>query len=353
MKIAIDVSSVVYGTGVSVYTKNLVNNLAKLDKNNNYLLFGGSLRQYNNLKTAFKNMDTKYYRMPPLAMNYLFNHTNVPVNLFTGKIDLYHASDWTLPAASCLTITTVHDLAPIKYPQYTPAKIVRTHKVRLERAKKMASKIIAVSQSTKTDLVEMGFNANKIVVIYEAADPLPRVDKATEDNILNKFNLEKNNFLLNVGTNPRKNNANIALTFEQLHKKGIVDKFVVTGNLPKNKVKNINYLGFVSDTELAVLYKNAAVLVYASMYEGFGIPILQAFEAGCPVVTSQVSSLPEVAGNAAVLVNPMQSEDIAVGIMSAIRNKKTLIKKGKLQAKKFSWQKCANQTLEVYNSLAK
>lgn len=352
MKIAIDVSSVVYGTGVSVYTKNLVKNLNKFDKQNEYLLFGGSLRQFNNLKSTFSpQIRSKYYRLPPLAANYLFNYINIPVNLFTGKIDLYHASDWTQPTASCPTVTTVHDLSPIKFPQYTPKKIVNTHKIRLGRAKKMADKIIAVSNSTKDDLIQMGFDKNKIVVIYEAADKLPEMGKLEENQILSKFNLKSGQFLLNIGTNPRKNNSNIAKAFENLSKKGVVGKFAVTGTKPASPIHGIDYLGYVSDSELAVLYKNAACLTYTSLYEGFGIPVLQAFDHNCPVVTSNNSSLPEVAGDAAILVNPNEPDDIASGIKKAIMNKNNLTKKGKLQAKKFSWQKCAKETLTIYNSL--
>lgn len=352
MKISIDVSSVIYGTGVSVYTKNLVNNLVKIDKQNDYLLFGGSLRRFEELKYAFNTkFEHKYYYLPPLAMNYLFNYINIPVNLLTGKVDIYHSSDWTQPVANCPVVTTVHDLSPLKYPRYTPARVVRTHQVKLERAKKMASKIIAVSNSTKNDLIEMGFDKDKIVVISEAADPLPIVTQADQQKILFKYSLKKGDYILNVGTNPRKNNENIANAFETLNKKGIVEKFVVTGNIPQKKINNINYLGFVSDLELAVLYKNATCLVYASLYEGFGIPVLQAFEANCPVVTSNISSLPEVAGYAAILVNPREPDDIAEGIIKAIKDRTSLSKRGHAQASKFTWKKCAKQTLSVYNSL--
>lgn len=330
MKTAIDISNIVYGTGVSVYTKNLVKNLLGVDRKNKYILFAGTLRRKKDIlnfaKTLKGNFEVKIFPFPPTLADLFWNRLHIlPIESFVGKIDLYHSSDWAQAPSSAKKITTIHDLAPILLPNETHPKIVAVHKRRLNLVKKEVDKIIVPSQATKKDLIKLGFK-QEIVVIPEAA----------EDFFKHTPNKSSEKYLLSYGTSKRKNITRVKKAASQLNL-----ELKIIGQPP---------LGFVTNEKLISLYSNALCLVYPSLMEGFGLPILQAFKCGCPVVTSNTSSLPEVAGDAAILVDPYSVTSIKNGITSAIKNRNTLIKKGIVQAKKFTWQKSARETLKVYQS---
>lgn len=353
MKIGIDISQIVYGTGVSVYTKSLLASLLAVDKENSYVLFGGSLRRMATMKELVSNLggqyESKFYRLPPTALDVLWNRVHrISIERFVGKVDIYHSSDWAQAPSEAFRVTTIHDLAPIKFPRWTHARIVSAHQRRLEWVKKEVDRIIVPSKSTKNDLVELGFDESRIRVIYEA--PEERYKKASEGEVSEmkrKFRLN-DNYLLMVGTSERKNLKNIIRGFE-LSREG-ERQLAITGNKPEGvrETRGVKYLGYVSDADLVRLNTGAEALVYATLYEGFGLPILQAMACECPVVTSNKSSMPEVAGEAAVLVNPDDPDDIASGVKKILKNRDVYIKKGKENVKRFSWEKAARETLEVY-----
>ncbi len=355
MKIVIDVSPVIYGTGVSVYTRNLVHSLAKIDSTNQYTLFGGSLRRKKELESfaksiQAKNFHRKFINLPPIAMSFLWNrlHTFKIENL-VGKVDVFHSSDWTQPPSSAFKVTTIHDLVPIRFPETSHPKIVAAHKKRLEWVCKEVDCVIAVSEFTKQEIIELtGIDAKKIVVIPEAGSDLTR--PSTDKIELTKKAHGLKDYLLVVGADPRKNVENIIKAFEKVKTKNKSLQLAIVGRpwKPLKQSKDVIELGHVSREELLRLYSGAQGLVYVSLYEGFGLPILEAMELGCPVVTSNISSMPEVAGSAAELVNPHDTDSIAKGINNLLANKKVYINKGLKQVKKFSWDKTAKMTLEVY-----
>lgn len=360
MKIAIDISQIVYGSGVSVYTKNLVENLLKIDKKNEYLLCGGSLRRQNELNEfASKlngNFSTKFYPVPPVIADFIWNrmHT-IPIEKIIGKVDVFHSSDWTQPPSQAFKVTTIHDLAPILFPNLFPRDIVRdivkAHKRRLDRVMREVDRIISPSESTKTDLVNLGFDENKIRVIEEAPSKIYRPANSEQiQNIKNKYHIS-GNYLLAVGMNPRKNTENIIKAFD-LARSGKDLKLIFTG-IPKymkvEENRNIRIAGYVTEEEMSILYSGAGALVYPSFYEGYGLPILEAFACKCPVVTSNISSLPEVAGKAAIIVDPTDVDSIAVGILSALKNHKNLVERGLTRLKNYSWEVTSRKTLAVYN----
>jgi len=367
MKIAIDVSQVVHPGGVGVYTRNLVNNLLKIDKENEYLLFGASLRKYQLLQQPFLGeFTTKFYPLPPTIMEFIFNQLRFPpIEFFTGKIDLFHSSDWIEPKANCLKVTTVHDLAPIIYPEMHDIKIVEVFKRKLKLVKKESKTIIAVSSSTKNDLVnKIGISEEKIKVIYEAVDENFAKIK-TDENILKRFNL-KSFIISDALKNERKNLRNLLNAFENLQDKNL--QLVLPGEslwgeekiktiIEKSSLKDkIIMTGMLSLGELKALYKNATVAVFPSFYEGFGLAILEAMSCGCPVITSNISSLPEVAGDAALLINPHDIVAISQGIEKVINDESfcdSLRKKGFVQVKKFSWERAAKETSELYKEVGK
>jgi glycosyltransferase involved in cell wall biosynthesis len=357
MRIAIDISQIVYGTGVSVYTKNLVENLLKIDLNNEYKLFGGSFRRRGELTeylNGLKNYNFKSNTFPvaPFIADLFFNRVRiVSIERLIGKADVFHSSDWTQPPSSAFNVTTIHDLVPILFPEWSDPKITDVHKRRLELVKKEVDVVIVPSHATKKDLMRMGFTADKIKVIPEAVDPaIKKSSKKRIKELRKKYNLNKS-FLLSVGITPRKNTQRIIDAFNRLSIDGLDLVLIGHPHMPINTKKNIKVLGHINQEDIAPFYTAAEALVYPSLYEGFGLPILEAFTCGTPVVTSHTGSMKEVAGSAAVLVDPISTESIADGIRTALERPDTYIQKGVKKAREYSWKKCAVETLEVYNKV--
>ena len=353
MKIGIDISQVIYGTGVSVYTKNLVENLLKIDDKNSYLLFGGSLRRKDDLKKFTNGLKGNYKEkisfLSPKLADFLWNRLHIiKIESFIGKVDVFHSSNWTQPPSNAFKVTTVHDLAPIRYPQLMDESLISNTKIGMKWIKKEVDKIIVPSNATRKDLELLGIPARKVVVIPEAADPFYKaVSKFEVDKIKNKYNLS--NYILGVGVGERKN-SNRLIEAYKLVKDKLNVQLVFVGQAPSNftKEKDVIFLGHVSNFDLRNLYGGAYCLAYPSLYEGFGLPILQAFACSSPVLTSNISSMPEVAGDAAVLVDPFNVESISEGLLKVGKMSEALVKKGLQQVKKYSWETTAKMTLDVY-----
>ncbi len=355
MKISIDISQIIYDTGVSLYTKSLVQALLKIDPLNKYLLFGGSLRRKSELEAFVKpylneRVTSKLIPIPPLALSFLWNRLHkVPVETFIGKVDVFHSSDWTQPPTGAYKVTTIHDLAPLRFPEISHPNIVSAHKHRLEWVKREVDKVIAVSEATKSEIIDLlGISENKIIVIPEAGSNLVRPSNEKIKLTKNEFGLDK--YLLVVGADPRKNVENIIHAYKKVKLNNKSLQLVIIGTAWKAlpKVDGVVELGHISRAKLNYLYSGAEALVYASTYEGFGLPILEAMTLGCPVVTSNISSMPEVAGKAAELVNPYDVDSIAEGITRVLTDRLKYVAQGIKQARRFSWEETAKKTLEVY-----
>jgi glycosyltransferase involved in cell wall biosynthesis len=354
MKIAIDVSQIIYGTGVSHYRENLVKNLLKIDFKNEYVVFGGSLRRYFELKESMSRLGTGFRTkplvVPPTLAHILWNKLHM-LNLETliGGVDVVHTSDWAEPPSNAYKVTTVHDLVPVKYPDLTPAIIVKTHRERMKWVKKESQIIIVPSKSTMNDLLSEGFKSERIRVIYEA----PNMELATDSDILatkNKFGIN-GEYLIFPGTHPRKNLERGIEAFRLVNKAKLT--LVVVGDksfVSKKSQKNVKFVGNVSDLALSALISGARLMLFPSLYEGLGIPVLDAFACKIPVVTSDVSAMPEVAGDAGVLVKPNDIGSIAEGINEALLNPEKYIKRGVERVKKYTWEKTARETLDVYQT---
>lgn len=362
MRIGIDISPIVYETGVSWYTKNLIKALLQIDKTDEFVLFGGSLRRFGDLKLVIGNYHAtvrgsyrpKLFTLPPAFMEIVWNRLHIfPVEWLIGSIDVFHSSDWTQPPTKAYKVTTIHDLTPLRFPEISHPRIVAAHKARLGWVKKEVDKIIAVSEFTKREIVEvLGINPDKITVIHEAPDPsLKASNKEEVIRIKEKFKI-LGDYLFVVGGDPRKNISTIVQAFSRLRKGMPGTELVIAGKLWKKipTKEGIKLLGHVDREDLATLYSGAQALVYTSLYEGFGLPILEAMQIGCPVVTSNLSSMPEVAADAAVLVDPTSPEEIAKGIEKVLSDRKRWIKRGKKRASEFSWKKAARKTIKVYHT---
>ncbi len=343
MRIGIDISQIIYGTGVSVYTYELVKNLLKTDKANQYVLFGGSLRRRQELRKFTQNI----LPLSPTLADLLWNRLHmVNVERFIGKIDVLHSSDWTQPPTEAFKVTTVHDLAPLKFQAETPKRIVEVHKRRLYWVFEEVDRIIVPTKFIRDELLEMGVDESRIRVVYESAgENFKKVDNKLVIETKRKFAIHED-YIIAVGIGARKNTSRLIEAYQKSKTKHKL--VIVGGGQFDSEARGIIRTGYIAENELIALYSGAKALVYPSLYEGFGLPILQAFACECPVVTSNIGSMEEVAGNSAVLVDPTDVNSIATGIDKAISSPKTLCRKGLKRVKDFSWEKCAKETLEVY-----
>jgi len=354
IKIAIDISSIVYGTGVSVYTKELVKHLLTIDSKNHYILYGGSGRRKAELEAFYsdikqENTSSKFFYLPPTIADILWNRLHmIDVQKLIGNVDVVHTSDWTEPPANTKKVTTVHDLTPILYPEQTVAKIVATHTRKLHWVKKESDAIIVPSESTQKDLISLGYDKQKIHVIPEAVSNEITKSKKTEyQKTLLKYGINSS-FALIVGTAYRKNIERTIEAFEKSKADSGIKKLVIVGDAKKQSHRSIIYTGRITNQELSDLYSSATVFLYTSLYEGFGLPILEAFKCSVPVVTSNISSLPEVAGEAAITVDPTDVASITDGIIAAVKSREKLIKRGNDREKQFDWIEIAKRTHSVY-----
>ncbi|MFC1721824.1 glycosyltransferase family 4 protein [Patescibacteria group bacterium] len=280
----------------------------------------------------------------------------------SDEVDIYLSpASFIVPALvknKCVVI--VHDLVSRLYPKGHNRKATFIESFTLRPTLKKALSIIAISANTKQDIVqEFPFTKGKVSVIPLAGGDVyrPVKDRQRLQTVIRQFNLPEK-YILFVGTlEPRKNISRIIAaltrTVDQelklvvVGKKGwqweeIFDRVDTLGL--KDRVQ---FLDYVDTGDLVAMYSLAQAFVFPSLYEGFGLPVLEAMQCGCPVVTSKVSSLPEVAGEAAILVNPRKVKSIAVGIDRAIEYQDDLRLAGLAQARRFSWEKTAAQTLRI------
>ncbi len=260
-------------------------------------------------------------------------------------------------------IVTIHDLAY----EYFPNQFLKKDLYKLRRwtlaSLNRAKKVIAVSQHTKQDLVrQYNLDPSKIVVIYNGYNRYQFNARAKINPLIfQKYHLPKDNFLLYLGTiQPRKNIITLVNAFAWLKKhRHYLGKLVIAGNpgwlsqpiLDQIRrspvVQDIFLPGYIEPSDLAGLYKLADLYILPSLYEGFGLPVLEAMACGTPVVVSNTSSLPEVAGQAGVYFRPNHPDDLAQAILQALSTRDRLKHLGYLQVRKFSWQKTATKTLKV------
>lgn len=327
MKVGLDVSSIIYGTGVSNYTAELLRRLPS----DILVPFGYSLRRFAELKrTILKGVSLP---IPPTVMHYLWNVLHlVNIESFIGEVNIYHSSDWTQGPSQAKKVTTVHDLSPFLYPAETDPQIVAVHTARMKWVVKECDKIICVSNSTAADLQRLFPNTiGRTIVITEA---LPSKYLSLKPQITKNVN-----YVFAIGARqPRKNIDRLKKACELLQQ-----KLIIAGEGSD--------MGYVSDQDLVNYLAGASAFVYPSLYEGFGLPILEAFHYKVPVACSNTSSLPEVAGDAAAYFDPLSVESIASGITQAIKDRDWLVAAGTKQLAKFSWDNAAQETLKVYKSL--
>jgi alpha-1,3-rhamnosyl/mannosyltransferase len=262
------------------------------------------------------------------------------------------------------------DLIPQLHPEWIKQDLRRVKSWLFTRSIRQADHLITISEHSKNDMVEhLGISPDRISVTPLGVDPIyfERIDKSARDGVLEKHNLEPG-FFLSIGTlQPRKNLPRILAAFEALPDKVRKEHpLIVVGrngwdndellpSLQRLKDKGEGqWLSYLPQDEVMALMQSAGALVFASLYEGFGLPVIEAFAAQCPVIASNTSSLPEVTGDAAWPVNPMDTASITAAMQDVLRHTDTRtekIAKGLERAKQYSWQECARKTLAVYEKV--
>lgn len=376
MNIGFDVTVLVGNkrTGIANYVYSLIQALLKIDKENNYTLLGiTSLKAYpylRNLKFVnAPNANLKAYRMPSKLFHRIFAIWQTlqfpPIEWLTGSIDVFHSFDWFCPSSKkAKIIATIFDVTPLTHPEWHTPGNIEQHTRRLKNIQKQADLIITISQASKKDIVEvLKINPEKIFVAYPGVDRkrfYPIKNKDLLSKVLKKYNLRPG-YILFVGTwYPHKNITRLIKAYKILRRqKKFKQNLVLVGK--KNKKarriklgKDIILADYIPKKDLPFIYNGASVFVFPSLYEGFGMPVIEAMACGCPVITSSTNSLPEAAGTAAILIDPYNIKDITRGIEKILvdtRLSNNLCQRGLEQAKKFTWEKCARITLKTYEGL--
>lgn len=368
MKIGIDISQIIYGTGAANYIKNLCKNLLKIDSSNEYVLFGAALRGYPKLKEIQKTLENytnvkfKILPIPNFIIEVLFNRLRFfPIEKFIGVVDIFHSSDWTQPKVKSKTtkkITTVHDMIPFLFKSSVHPKIVSTHNRRLQLVKKEVDMVMADSKTTKEDLIKfLEIPEGKIKVVYLApSEEFKAADEAKVNEVLSKYKIKKP-YILSVATQePRKNIQKLLDAFEQIQKRRPELYLVLTGKYgwgPRLRAsENVIWTEYVPDEDLIALYTGCRVFAYPSLYEGFGLPILEAMACGAPVVTSNNSSMAEIAKDAAILIDPRSHTQLVRAIEMVLdlnmENYQKMVAASIKRAGEYTWEKTARETLDAY-----
>lgn len=362
------------GGGIGRYVRELVTALAQIDQSTDYRLFvsGASLKTL--LQPLNANFTWKPTSVTPLWLARIWHraHVPIPVEIFTGKVDLYHATDFVLPPtlSTTKTILTVHDLSFLRVPETTSPSLKAYLDKVVPRSVNRALHVLADSQATKDDLMALyGTAKDKITVLLSAVDShFHRVNDEIHLNaVREKYSLQGKDYILSVGTvQPRKNYSRVIRVLAQLRSMGHDIHYVIAGGkgwledemyrtIAEAGLENfVHILGFVDDADLPALYSMAHCTIMVSLYEGFGLPILESMACGTPVITSNVSSLPEVAGDASMLINPKSVNEIYQTIDKMLKDHsytQELIIKGYEQVKHFTWEKSARHLLEIYESV--
>ncbi len=363
LKLGIDITPILYNRGVSRYTTNIVKALCELDAPPQMHLFGSSFRSNRFLGTLSNQLAKEAHitskptilAFPPTFLKTMwYSASRLHIESLMTKVDVFHAWEELIPPSyKTPIVATVHDLAAFKFEQIAHPKTKEKHSLALKRLLEKKAHVIAVSQQTKRDLMELfSFSQDHVHVVPEAVPQEILVDtkKILKKDDMKRLGVVRPYFLF-VGVNePRKN---LSRVIEAWRKFSADYDLVLVGSAGLDAIKpeqGLHIMRGIGMVELASLYTHAELLLFPSLYEGFGLPILEAFTYGCPVVTSSTSGMSETAADAGFLVNPTEVESIQAGVTDALKKGKLppMQAKMKKRLQAFSWKKSAKMTMDVY-----
>ena len=356
-------------TGVGWYIYNIVKELSKSDKNDYIAEFINFMGRHNVKSQIDYDIKIKQNKLLTYTMyNFLTKKMNISHNLILGtKSDIYHFFNFTIPKnIKGKVIVTIYDTVFFSAPETMgDMKAISEYKYAAERS----DLILTISESAKSDIIKhFNVDEKKIEIVTPGIDLEKYLHNYTDmelENVRKKYKLPEN-YILYLGTiEPRKNIERTIKAFIK-YKKEVKDdlKFVIVGGkgwkydnimkLIESMGTDIILTGYIDEEDKIPIYKLAQIFAFPSLYEGFGMPVLEAMAAGVPVITSNVSSLPEVAGDAAILVNPLNEDEIFEAYKKILSDKKLqleMIEKGLEQAKKFEWKESAKVLEQIYEKM--
>jgi glycosyltransferase involved in cell wall biosynthesis len=353
--------------GIGTYVRNLVRHLARIDHETTYYLF---CRQ--NDVPRLRDLAANFVPVVDESGGYgLQEHVSIPWKLKRLKADLFHSPHYVLPLlCSTRSIVTIHDCIHLLFPQYLPTSAaVHYAEFMMRSAIRRSSVVLTVSDASRADILRFfpEADAERVQVVPNAIDPAILQDPGEEEKerVRERYQI-RGRFVLYAGNiKPHKNLERLIQAYAALRRGGGLDdvKLILIGDEISRHGElrravetaglrqDVRFFGFVPDETLACLYRMASVFAFPSLYEGFGLPPLEAMACGSPVVTSRLSSLPEVVGDAAVLVDPYSVEDIAKGLRRVLSDdalRADLVARGHRRAHHFSWEQSVERIHAAY-----
>jgi len=356
-------------SGITQYALNIIKGIAALDQKNQYIIFYNSFRKIENTIPYFgSNFQNRIYHFPNKILEWLWKIFPYPKIDKKLKVDIFFSPHFiNIPLSKKVKkIVTIHDLSFRKNKNFFSWRKNLWHwQMNPKKICKNFDKIITVSHHTKKDLINIyKIPSEKIKVIYNGAYKITTdfsCNPEKEKSFLAQLNLSKKNYIFCLATlEPRKNISSLIDAFYLIQNRIPEKKLVITGkkgwlyNIIFKKIKKYNlqgkvvFTGFLNEEKKHFLFKNCSVFVFPSFYEGFGIPIIEAVNYKIPIITSSVSSIPEIISDAAILINPHNVNDIARAILEVVNNErvKDILRQKEKNMKEYSWTTAAKQTSE-------
>lgn len=369
MKIGIDSHAAEKsGEGNCTYIRNFLYALASIDKDNEYILY--AINDKHNFYQQFQAKNNFSIRKLSLKNPIIRIPFSLAKKTFTDSLDILHVQFIAPPVFKGKLISTIHDLCFLHFPQtFTKFEAIRS-KIMIKNTAKHSDKIITGSHNSKNDIINhYNIQADRIEVIPYGISPRfsPEKDAKIAQKVLDKYQI-KRPYILSVGRlNPRKNLITSIKAFSSAkNSSSIPHQLVIVGRkdyrsqdithfIRKNRLsEQIIFPGFIPDENLPYIYNQADLFVYPSLYEGVGLPVLEAMKSGVPVITSNNSSLSEITADAGITVPPLDSEQIARAVINLLNNPELRSKyrhKGLERANKLNWEETASHTLAVYEEV--
>ncbi|PYQ88563.1 MAG: glycosyltransferase family 1 protein [Acidobacteria bacterium] len=353
---------------IGTYIRNLLRQLARLDRQTEFVVL---CRPED--RETLSSLGENFRVVTETSGNYsVAEQLKIPIALRREGVTLFHAPHYVLPPlVHCRSVVTIHDCIHLMFPQYLPNRVALAYaRTSIRLAARRATRVLTVSESSKRDILRfVDTEPDKIDVIYNAFDDRFGVEPREEDvvRVRERYQLGDEFVLYAGNVKPHKNLERLIQAFNAVRKRGLDHlKLVLIGDeISKYAAlrravhhhqlhKYVRFLGYLPEETLAVMYRLAAVFVFPSLYEGFGLPPLEAMASGTPVVTSNLSSLPEVVGDAAMLVDPYDPQAIADGMQRVLtdeRLRRELRTKGLARARQFSWETSVRRVREIYGEV--